>query len=184
MKKILRTKGFTLAEVLIATAILAVFASMAIFGTSALLGSDLKMMSVSKAAVLGSDALKVIANEIRFGKDFELLSDGTIKYGSTAYGDNCTIKLDDDKGQHKGQLTIVQTPRGSTSDDGSKTFRPIGSAAYDEVWISSVVFDIKKSEKDTDRQIISCTLSVTDGTNTLWQETLTVVPLYQKTSYK
>ena len=180
MKKILRTKGFTLAEVLIATAILAVFASMAIFGTSALLGSDLKMMSVSKAAVLGSDALKVIANEIRFGKDFELLSDGTIKYNSTSYGDNCTIQLN-----AEGQLTIVQKPRVPSGDSSSKTFLPIGSAAYDEVRISSVVFDVKVSEKDKSRQIISCTLSVTsDGTNTLWQETLTVVPLYQKTSYK
>ena len=179
MKKILRTKGFTLAEVLIATAILAVFASMAIFGTSALLGSDLKMMSVSKAAVLGSDALKVIANEIRFGKDFEL-SNGTIKYNSTSYGDNCTIQLN-----AEGQLTIVQTPRVPSGDSSSKTFLPIGSAAYDEVRISSVVFDVKVSEKDKSRQIISCTLSVTsDGTNTLWQETLTVVPLYQKTSYK
>ncbi len=182
MKKRIDNKGFTLTEVLVATALLAIFASMTIVGTSALFGTEEKMMTVSKAAVLGSDVMKVVTNELRFGENFALnASAGTITYNSSTYGDNCELKTDGE-----GVLLVVQTSTGVNASGelttNSKTFYPIGSAAYDEVRVKAISFSIASGGKD--RQVISCTVSVTsDGTNTLWEETVTIVPLYQKAVY-
>ena len=183
MKKIFRMKGFTVAEVLVATAILAIFVSMAIVGTSALFGTGEQMMAVSKAAVLGSDAMKVITNEIRFGEKFSLTADedGTKKigYNSTTYGDGCTIGLEG------GKLIIVQTPQG-VDESGvviagePTTFYPIGTAAYDEVYIKAIEFDVTTDEKTGQVTSVSCTLTVTDGEHTLWEKTAQAAPLYLK----
>lgn len=180
MKKLLKTKGFSLAEVLVATAILAIFVSATIVGTSALFGTGEEMMTIAKASVLGSDVIKAITNELRFGENFSMGDASTVKYNSTTYGDDCEIHVDGN-----GMLTIVQTTTAvdifghQTSD--SKTFYPIGSAAYGEVYIKSIVFDVQNSTQNKHRQIITCTLAITsDGDNVLWEKTISVVPLYQK----
>lgn len=180
MKKKLRSrKGFTLSEVLLAAGLLALFVTMAIMGTTTMFGTGDKMMAVSKAAVLGSDVMKAVTNEVRFGEEFSM-SGTTIRYNSTTYGDDCEIQVE------AGQLKIVQTSK-STDASGqvssaTKTFAPIGSAAYDEVRIKSIVFSIQPSTQNEARQIISCTLTITsDGTDTLWENSVSVVPLYQKT---
>ncbi len=184
-RKILNKKGFTLAEVLIATAILSLFVSMAIMGTSALFGSGEKMMTVSKAAVLGSDVMKAVTNEVRFGEEFSIDADtNTIKYNSTTYGNNCEMTLED------GQLVIVQTSSSYTEGAESapgKPFYPISSAAYDEVKIKSIVFELSAktdSKGNVIRHTVTCKLEITsDGTNTLWSKDVSIVPLYQKTDY-
>lgn len=175
MKKRLK-RGFTVVEVLVATAILAIFASMAIVGTSALFGTGEEMMAVSKAAVLGSDVMKAITNEVRFGREFTE-KDGAISYNSTTHGDGCSIQAD-----ANGQLAIVQTSSkdvfGSGTATSTKTYYPIGTAAYDEVRIQAITFTIGESGS---KQTISCTLAITsDNVNTLWEKTVIIVPLYQK----
>lgn len=183
-KKISNKKGFTLVEALVATAILAIFVSMAIMGTNALFGTGEQMMSVSKAAVLGSDVMKAVTNEVRFGENFTF--DGsTIKYNSASYGDNCKMEKSDD-----GQLVIVQTSTGTDIFGGTqssdKTFNPIGSAAYGEVRIDSLSFILNEivdsKDKNKKRQVITCSISITsDGENILWKQSVDIVPLYQKT---
>ena len=181
-KKLFTQKGFTLVEVLVATAILAIFVSMAIVGTSAIFGTGEKMMTVSKAAVLGSDVMKAVTNEVRFGENFSLNPSDTavINYNSTAYGDKCKMQIDGG-----GQLTVVNSSNG---DSATKTYYPIGSAAYDEVRIKSISFSLDKSKKDEKGNIIgqvvvTCSLSITaDGESILWEKSVDVVPLYQKTT--
>lgn len=188
MKKRL-TKGFTIVEVLIATAILAIFVSMAIVGTSALFGTGEQMMAVSKAAVLGSDVMKVVTNEIRFGEKFPTLEpimggekdkdivgytpkkgETSLAYNSTAYGEGCVMKLG--TGDKKGQLVVASK---------TKTFFPLSAAAYGEIYIESITFDIEgKVVKNSMQHIITCTVVITDGEKTLWQQSATIVPLYQK----
>ncbi len=183
MKKRIRKKGgFTLAEALIATAILALFVSMAIVGTSGLFGTGEEMMAVSKAAVLGSDVMKVITNELRFGESFKFetkdaTSDKTISYDSTTYGENCTMFVED------GQLKISSK---SVFDETSVTpYAPISTAAYDEVHIKDIIFEVKNilsSSGKVKRQNITCTISITsDGTSELWKKAVTIVPISQKT---
>ncbi len=182
MKKLRKNKGFTMAELLIAVAVLAVFVSMAIVGTSALFGTGEQMSAVAKAAVLGSDVMKAVTNEVRFGENFSA-SDTSITYNSTTYGDGCFISLDE-----QGQLVIVQTSKAAGNEGGlvesKKNFYPIGSAAYDEVRIKSIVFSIDETsgrEGEAPRQAITCTLSITaNGTDVLWEKAATVVPLAQK----
>lgn len=180
MKKRIRKRGgFTVAEALIATAILALFVSMAIVGTSALFGTGEDMMAVAKAAVLGSDVMKAVTNELRFGESFSCgdkdnPSGTTIAYDSTTYGEGCTMTIDGN-----GQLFITSAHE--------KEFYPISDSSYDEVKVESISFSIKtltevtdKSEKRT-RQVISCTLSISDGTDSLWEKTVSIVPIAQKT---
>ena len=201
MRKLFGRKGFTLAEALIATAILALFVSMAIVGTSGLFGTGEEMMAVSKAAVLGSDVMKVITNELRFGESFKSVEGGeSITYDSTTYGEGTSMKISSDSGR-EGELLIVSSPKNfveTGAEDGTgksdKSFYPISSSSYDEVWIKSIMFTIEtkvekvkdeaniKEEDKRKRQVISCTLAVTsDGTNTLWEKTVTIVPISQKT---
>ncbi len=118
IKKAISKKGFTLTEALIAVAILAIFVSMAAVGTSGMFGTGEQMMAVSKAAVLGSDVMQAITNELRFGEDFYIIDEsasdeskkkinvttiyeGTkpsitvkqISFSSATYGENSTISV-------------------------------------------------------------------------------------------
>lgn len=195
MKKRL-TKGFTIVEVLIATAILALFVSMAVVGTSALFGTGEEMMAASKAAVLGSDVMKVVTNEIRFGEGFPTLDitereeidpnnpgemitikectpkkgETSLSYNSTAYGEGSVMKLGE--GDKQGQLVVISK---------TKTFYPLSAAAYGEIYIEAIIFDIEGTVIDGNVQHkITCTVKITDGEKTLWQQSATIVPLYQK----
>lgn len=84
-----------------------------------------------------------------------------------------------------GQLTVVNSSNG---DSATKTYYPIGSAAYDEVRIKSISFSLDKSKKDEKGNIIgqvviTCSLSITaDGKDILWEKSVDVVPLYQITT--
>ena len=175
-RKLSDKKGFTLAEVLICVAILAIFATIAMVGTTALFGTSEKMMAVSKAAVLGSDVMKIITNEMRFGESFVAAADGKLSsYNSTSYGDNCSISVA--TGEHAGQLVITQTPNGGGAD-AAKIFYPLSTAAYDEVRVLSIDLTVTT---ESGRTLITCTVSITDdGTRTAWSNSTTVVPLYQK----
>ena len=162
-------------------------------------------MAVSKAAVLGSDVMKVITNELRFGESFKFetkdaTSGDSITYDSTTYGEGTSMKISGDS-KRKGELLIVSSPKNfveTGAEDGTgksdKSFYPISSSSYDEVWIKSIMFTIEtkvekvkdeeniKEEDKRKRQVISCTVAVTsDGTNTLWEKTVTIVPISQKT---
>lgn len=180
-RKMTNSRGFTLAEVLASMAILAIFVSTAIVGTTALFGTGEQMMDVSKAAVLGSDVLKIVTNEVRFGEEFSMNeASGTVRYNSTSYGDNCEITVDG-----TGMLVIVQTTKGKDAEGADteikKTFQPLGTVAYDEVHIKSIEFSVASSAGSA-QQTVTCTVVITsDGTNSLWQNTVTAVPLYQKT---
>lgn len=177
-RKLKSKKGFTLAEALIAVAILAIFVSMAAVGTSALFGTGEEMMAVSKAAVLGSDVLGAVTNEIRFGVNFKTNTDGTLTYTSSSYGEGCTIKIDE-KG-YEGQFVIVQTA--STADEEgnlishTNLFLPVGSAAYDEVWIKALTFTIQE-----DSDTVEVKIAIKEGDEkVLWEQTAHITPLVTK----
>lgn len=165
MKKRLRNnKGLTTVEILVSVAILAFFASVAAVGTSAMFSTGEQMMAASKAAVLGADVMEVITNEIRSGESFIPGADGTLSYGSASYGEDCEMKLGE--GETAGQLVIAKS-------DG-RIFKPLGTAAYDEVYIKSLSCKIEGN-------VVFVTVEITyDGTDTLWENTVGITPLYLK----
>lgn len=189
MKKQARTrKGLTVVEMLIAVAILAIFASMAIVGTSGLFGTAEEMSVVSKAAVLGSDVMQIVTNEIRYGESFsadEKIGDEstvyhTLKFNSSSYGDNCTMYEKD------GELLLTKTTISKDAagkETSEKTdFKPIGTVAYDEVKISKLTFTLEgPTEENPDlKTAVTVTLEISGNGKTLWNYTVTIVPLYHK----
>lgn len=185
MKKQARTrKGLTVVEMLIAVAILAIFASMAIVGTSGLFGTAEEMSVVSKAAVLGSDVMQIVTNEIRYGESFSAESESgeclTLKFNSSSYGDNCTMYEKD------GELLLTKTTISKDAagkETSEKTdFKPIGTVAYDEVKISKLTFTLEgPTEENPDlKTAVTVTLEISGNGKTLWNYTVTIVPLYHK----
>ncbi len=171
-KRLFGKKGMTVVEVLVAVAILAIFVSMAAVGTSALFGTSEKMMSVSKAAVLGADLMDVMRNEISYGENVEdIASSSELRYDSASYGDGCTLTV------REGRLVILRTETGSGTAE-TETYSAVGEAAYDEVSVGTLSF-----ANGTNGAIV-VTLSICTGDGkTLWQNTAAICPLYLKATF-
>lgn len=176
MKKLFSRKGMTLAEVLIAVAILALFVSMAIVGTSGLFGTAEEISVVSKAAVLGSDVMQVITNEIRYGEEFSLNEKKELCFNSSSYGNDCKMY------SSNGELVLTKTIITGTDENKKEettVFKPLGTVAYDEVSIQELKFtvDSNESEKVT---TVTVNLSITGNGKVLWSQKVSIVPLVKK----
>ena len=163
---------------LIAVLILAIFVSMAAVGTTALFGTAESVSEVSKAAVLGSDVMQVLTNEIRYGENFAPQNTGSDKtklvFDSSSYGTGCTLFTE------AGELRISKA---SSAGEGAEdsTFMPLGSAAYDEVKIKTLTFDVASASTDAGTKSIGIVLEITgSGGGTLWKNEVSIVPLCSK----
>lgn len=208
-------KGFTLTEMLIAVALLAIFVSMAAVGTSSMFDTGEQMMTASKAAILGSDVVDAIANEIRFGEEFTL-GDGSDKlliekekstrptiptnaaklsFNSASYGDGCVLTLS--SGGEKitsssvgevtlgnGNLILKKTVKTGDESSADYTYLPIGTAAYDEVYISNLSFTCNYELVNSTYvfKYIAFTVSISDRAknDVIWSNTVNIEPLYFK----
>lgn len=194
-------KGMTFVEVLIAVLILALFVSAATVGMNSMFGTSRKIMNVSKSSVLGASTVELITNEFRYSEIHEetqamlekeiegLKESATVNlsdpyYNSPTYGDKCRLSIDD-----KGRLIVIQ-PRmeldttDNTFKEQTKTFLLIGEVSYDQIKITNLtvnaVYDVTvKDNKVTSTTIkyITVDISIGDGDNVLWQNTVTVTPL-------
>lgn len=207
-------KGFTLAEALVAVAILVIFISMVAVGTSGMFGSGEQMMAVSKAAVLGSDVMQVITNELRYGENFtvggvsmneEFTAEPSkaavteLVFSSATYGEGCTLKLSAggetvEMGTtpsggsvtlKKGNLILQKSMATGEETSTTRTYIPISTAAYDEVFVSTLTFSCNyravKQEKTTVYyfQSILVTVGISGGMqdSPLWTQSVTISPL-------
>lgn len=226
-KKLNSKKGFSLAEALVAVAILAIFVSMAAVGTSGLFGTGEQMMAVAKAAVLGSDVMQVITNELRYGEEFSFVDGNNeysikkeldssdvdalpqgvtkIKFNSSTYGDGCAMTVSTGDGTEtvdgaipgkdgytaatllKGNLIFQKTKTDSFGQSTTRTFIPLSTSAYDEVYISKMTFSCQYNETKAGKPLtlacISVLLEISGGANndTLWSNSVSINPLYLKT---
>lgn len=168
----------TLAEVLIAVAILALFVSMALVGTSGLFGTAEEMSVVSKAAVLGSDVMQIITNEIRYGDEFSTddKNKEILCFTSSSYGSGCKMY------ELNGELVLTKN-----EDSTPDPFLPIGEVAYDEVSIESLTFSVNgnsttegSNTEDSKKTTVEVTLTISGNGQELWKHTVTIVPLSHK----
>ena len=95
-----RRAGFTLAESIIAIAVLALFALAIVPVTTVIFNSKHTMVEVNKCQMLASNILLTVADEIRYGQNVRIKSvDGeeTIVVDSATYGSNASFTLKDGK---------------------------------------------------------------------------------------
>lgn len=174
-------KGMTLSEMLVAVAILVLFVSMAMVGTSGLFGTAEEISVVSKAAVLGSDVMQIITNEIRYGESFSVgKGEGTVlKFNSASYGDDCSMFMEE------GELVLTKTTTSKDAEGNATTetttFKPIGTVAYDEVKIQTLTFALAAAdETDGTKTTVTVHLAIVGDGKILWDHEVNIVPLFHK----
>lgn len=82
-------KGFTLAETLIAVAVLAIVSALTVTVSVSTLGTKNTMMRVGQSSTLASSAVTTIADEIRYGQNIREVEVGegtTLLFDSTSFG--------------------------------------------------------------------------------------------------
>lgn len=174
-RKFFNRRGFTVAEMLICVAILAIFVSMAAVGTSAMFRTGDRMKEVAKAEILGSDVLQLVMNEIRYGEEFDL-TETKVSFKSSAYGNNC--EMTQEGGELVFKRTVIKTLEDNTSQKETETFHPIGTVAYTNVTIRSLTFKWKSEEKK--EEIVVSVVICNREDKDLWDGSVTVCPLYLK----
>lgn len=92
-KRIRNKKGFTLAETLVAVAIVALAACAGTAVTVSVFNVRVHMTEAADASTLGSTLLQELANELRFGQNIAV-SGHSVTLDSAVYGQDSTIKLD------------------------------------------------------------------------------------------
>ena len=160
-RKALSRKGFTLTETLIVVVILALMSSAGAVGVSAVMATHVTMIQVADAEILGSTAFQTIANELRFGQNIRVDSDGEyVVLDSPKYGPDTLIVLDED-----GKLKYGK----DDPDHGLSDL--LGESAYSGLDISALEFD-----RDGNGAI-TISLAVSGNKGDLWSGDLTVAPL-------
>lgn len=173
MRKKAGHKGFTLAETLIVIIILALVTAAGAAATSSVLASRMDMIWAADAQTLGSTALQSIANEIRFGRDIAIGSDGSsITLDSATYGSNVEIRLSEDE-DNQGKLTYGE----------NNNILP--DKAYNGLSITELDFSFVEVEDEggsgtTESNAVRISLTVAKKDLTLWSGSYTVMPLNGK----
>ena len=152
-------KGFTLAETLIVVLILGLMTSAGAVATSAVMATRIGMIQTADAEILGSTAFQALANELRFGQNIKVDTDG--KYVEL---DSITYGLGKKLIQSNGKIKY---------GDGDED-QILGDAAYSGLSISDLGFELQADGS------IKISLAVSGNKGKLWSGNLTVTPLNGK----
>lgn len=160
-------KGFTLAETLIAIAILAIVTVGGATASSAVLTARNRMIETANAEVLGSTAAEALADELRFGRSIKAAAAGSnaITLDSALFGDDTTLQLVD------GFLTAAVE---DTAGSGSVSHDLLSRKSYDGLTFGN---DGLAFTADPATGHVRVELKVYSGTNVLWEGEFTVAPL-------
>lgn len=179
-----RRRGFTLAEMLVATLILAMLSGMAAVGTTSALKSRSQTIIASDARMLGFSAMQLLRNELRYGKDIRQIDtseDDISNYSedvkksiakntallgmSEIYGSYAIIYVNSD-----GHLAVQNTQK--DEGDKNKVYLPLSKGSY-----AASGLKISKLDITINNQVATVTLAVSRGDTTLWKQVAQVALL-------
>lgn len=187
-----RRRGFTLAEMLIATLVLGMLSSAAAVGVSGALRSRQQVIAASNARMLGSAAMQILRTELRYARKLEssehdsvesvqkpYLNGGrpTVRIGySKTYGPDATIYLD-----NNGMLVLQKLKENDTEAQEQLNDPPpdlpwaLSSHSYNGLKLADLSIEL-----DSTKPIATVNLSVEDEANkdeankVLWHQEIAV----------
>ncbi len=158
MKKLRSKGGFSLTEVLMAVALLAILAAGSAVASGVIISTRNGMIQTADAQVVGGTVMEAIAGEVRYGLNMTSDTDGNITFDSAVFGPGTTFSLKDGR--------VIAT-------SGASTYDLLPESAYSGLKITKLEvnkLEVKKDGTDT----VKITVEV--GT-TLWSDDVTVKPL-------
>ena len=169
MRKLRSKGGFSLPEVLMAVALLAILAAGSAVASSVIISTRNGMIQTADAQIVGGTVMEAVAGEVRYGLNMTSSVTGgneVITFDSAVFGPGTIFVVED--GRVKTESTVVA---GTTI---KKDLLP--ASAY-----SGLDVQVTLAKEGTDRVKISVTVGKleSDGTfaNTLWSGDVTVKPL-------
>ena len=155
MKKLRSRGGFSLPEVLMAVALLAILAAGSAVASGVLISTRNGMIQTADAQVVGGTVMESIAGEIRYGLNMTSSvtgADAVITFDSAVFGPGTTFGVDPD-----GHVIATS---------GTSTYDLLPESAYSSLKITKL--DVKKAG-----DMVKITVEV----GTLWSDDVTVKPL-------
>ena len=165
MRKLRSRGGFSLTEVLMAVALLAILAAGSAVASGVIISTRNGMIQTADAQVVGGTVMEAIAGEVRYGLNMTSDTDGNITFDSAVFGPGTTFGVNTD-----GRViatSVIATSVIATSGT-STTYDLLPESAYSGLEITKL--EVKK-EDGTD------TVKITVEVGTLWSDDVTVKPL-------
>lgn len=152
--------GFTLAESLIAVAVLAILSAGLITVATTVLGTKRTITEAGNSHSLATTAVMTIADEIRFGQNVRLVGE-KIVLDSATFGADTTFSVGD------GQIVALS---------GSRSYPLLPAGYYGSLTVGSLTLE-KVSGGGTEKDAVKISVSVNGGGVQSYTTELTVTPL-------
>ena len=123
LRQVMSNKGMTMAETLVAMALITIIGSILLIGTNSAFGVYTQASAISESQTLCSTLSTAIESELRYGKNITQ-EDGHVTFESTTFGGKCYITA-----ENEGHL-IVNIPISQNGSETVKTALLISKEAY------------------------------------------------------
>lgn len=177
LRKVRSKGGFSLAETLVAIAILSILSSAAALGASQALQMRNRSIALADAQTVASTVAQVMTDQLRYGRIDPTHSSGdTVVLASGTYGASVCMGLDGD-----GYLI---TRAASVNSSGSlvpgTAYALLGQDAYCGLCLTDLEFKVNASGGTVSSVDVSFSVASTGGTgDSLWDLEFSVAPINQ-----
>lgn len=173
LRKLKARGGFSLAETLVAVAILGILSSAAAMGVSQALKLRNQSIALADAQSVASTAAQIITDQLRYGRVDPANSDGAaVVLASGMYGTPVCIGLDGE-----GYLITQGVTKGSSGITRGRAYALLGPKAYCGLCLSELEFSITQSGDQVEEVEVSLAVSRSGETDRLWELEFSVAPI-------